>query len=106
MFVPDSDLFTDFDENLREAFSQETRSSWKASCVRIEVSSTLISANYTFVNERLARHYGIPDIHGNRFRRVTLPADRRAGTPRPREHLDGDVVSQPDVARSTRQMAA
>ena len=38
-----------------------------------------MTADYTFVNERLAEHYGIPDIHGNHFRRVTWADDRRAG---------------------------
>ena len=39
----------------------------------------LLTANYTFVNERLALHYGIPDIHGSRFRRVTVTDDARRG---------------------------
>jgi len=77
--VPDSDLFTDFDENLREAFSQETRLFMESQLRDDRSLVDLINANYTFVNERLARHYGIPDVHGNQFRRVALTDDRRAG---------------------------
>ncbi len=62
-----------FDENLRSAFIEETRSlvDW----VRTEdlPVTELLSADYTFLNERLAKHYGIPDVRGSYFRRVKLP---------------------------------
>ena len=62
-----------FDENLRSAFIEETRSlvDW----VRTEdlPVTELLTADYTFLNERLAKHYGIPDVHGSYFRRVKLP---------------------------------
>ena len=77
--VPDVDEFPDFDENLREALQQETRL-FVASQLREDRSVVeLVSANYTFVNERLARHYGIRDVYGSRFRRVTFDDGIRGG---------------------------
>jgi hypothetical protein len=72
--------YPDFDENLRDAFRRETEL-FVESTVRDDRSVVdLLSANYTFVNERLARHYGIPGIYGNRFRRVTFePGNVRGG---------------------------
>lgn len=75
---PDLFLFRDYDESLRAAFIKETEL-FVESIMREERSVLeLITANYTFVNERLAKHYGIPYIRGSRFRRVDLPA----GSPR------------------------
>jgi len=48
----------------------------------------LLTANYTFVNERLARHYGIPNIYGNRYQRVVLNDERRFGLLGKRQHSD------------------
>ena len=74
------DGYPDFDDNLLDAFTQETEL-FIADTLRGDRSvSDLLRANYTFVNERLARHYGIPGIYGTRFRRVTLPnPDERGG---------------------------
>ncbi len=77
--VPDLRLFPDFDDNLRKAFRRETEMFFE-SVVREDRSSLdLLNADYTFLNERLARHYGISHIYGDRFRRVTLGADRERG---------------------------
>ena len=66
---------TNFDDNLRQAFRRETEMLF-ASIVHEDRSVLdLLNADYTFVDERLARHYGIPNIHGSYFRRVAL--DRR-----------------------------
>ena len=71
--------FPDFDDNLVEAFRHET-TLFLASTVREDRSVLdLLDADYTFVNERLARHYGIPGIYGSRFRRVTLPDREQRG---------------------------
>ena len=71
--------FPDFDDNLVEAFRQET-TLFIASTVREDRSVLdLLDADYTFVNERLARHYGIPGIYGSRFRRVALPDRQQRG---------------------------
>ena len=77
--TPSDAEFPDFDDNLREAFRQETNL-FVASTLEEDRSVTaLLSANYTFVNERLARHYQIPNVYGPRFRRVTFDEDGRRG---------------------------
>jgi hypothetical protein len=77
--VPDSIAYPEFDENLREAFQQETKL-FLVSQLREDRSVTdLLAANYTFLNERLARHYQVPDVFGNHFRRVTFESGVRGG---------------------------
>jgi hypothetical protein len=77
--TPDMRLFPDFDDNLRRAFRKETELFFE-SIVREDRSILdLLQADYTFVNERLARHYGIPNVYGSRFRRVTFDADSPRG---------------------------
>jgi hypothetical protein len=77
--TPNDTEFPDFDDNLRDAFRQET-SLFVGSTIREDRSVVeLLSANYTFVNERLARHYQIPNVRGSRFRRVTFDNDDRRG---------------------------
>ena len=76
---PDLLLFPDFDDNLRQAFRRETELFF-ASIMREDRSALdLLNADYTFANERLARHYGIPGVYGDRFRRVTLTDPNRRG---------------------------
>jgi hypothetical protein len=77
--TPQQDLFPDFDENLRQAMRRETEL-FLQSIVREDRSVVdLLSANYSFVNERLARHYGIPNVYGSDFRRVTFDGDSVRG---------------------------
>jgi hypothetical protein len=72
---PVVNLFPDFDDNLREAFEREAELFF-GSIVREDRSILdLLNADYTFVNERLAKHYGIQNVYGPQFRRVTLPAE-------------------------------
>jgi mono/diheme cytochrome c family protein len=72
---PVVNLFPDFDDNLRAAFQREIELFF-ASIVQEDRGVTeLLDANYTFVNERLAKHYGIPNIYGPQFRRVELPKE-------------------------------
>src|SRR5215510_1521192 len=76
---PDAFQFPNFDESLRDAFKQEV-ALFVESIVREDRSVVdLLSADYTFLNERLALHYGIPNIRGERFRRVTLEDSNRWG---------------------------
>ncbi|MBI2188358.1 MAG: DUF1592 domain-containing protein [Acidobacteria bacterium] len=76
---PDQRLYPDFDDNLRQAFRQETEL-FVDSVLREDRSVLdLLEADYTFLNERLAKHYGIPGVYGSRFRRVTLDPDSRRG---------------------------
>ncbi|MCZ6752632.1 MAG: DUF1592 domain-containing protein [Acidobacteria bacterium] len=77
--VPDPETFPEFDENLREAFLRETELFFGSMLREDRSVLDLLNADYTFLNERLARHYGIPDIYGNHFRRVTLSDERRRG---------------------------
>ncbi len=77
--VPDVDEFPDFDENLREAMRQETRLFIGSQLRENRSVMDLLTANYTFVNERLARHYQIPNIYGSHFRRVTVQDGIRGG---------------------------
>ena len=65
----------------------------------------LLRADYTFLNERLAKHYGIPNVYGSHFRRVELGQGSRARrAARPGQHHDGDVVREPHVAGAPRQV--
>ena len=86
--------------------SAKPSSSSRASCARIAASLDLLTSDYTFVNERLARHYGIPNIYGSHFRRVTLADAEAARAARPGQHPDGHVVRDADVAGPARQVAA
>jgi hypothetical protein len=72
---PVSQLFPDFDDNLRQAFRQEAELFFDSIVHEDRSVIDLLTANYTFVNERLAKHYGIPDVYGSQFRRVTLASD-------------------------------
>ena len=77
--APDPNLFPEFDENLREALRRETDLFVESQLREDRSVVDLLRADYTFLNERLARHYGIPDVTGNHFRRVTLADERRGG---------------------------
>jgi hypothetical protein len=76
---PDLQIFPDFDDNLRMAMKEETTLLFDTIMREDRSAMDLIEADYTFVNERLARHYGIPGIYGSYFRRVKAPADSRRG---------------------------
>ena len=76
---PDEDLFPDFGEGLRQGFRRETELFFQYILQENRSAVELLSADYTFVNERLARHYGIPNVRGSHFRRVTLDDPGRGG---------------------------
>ena len=77
--APSANLFRDFDDNLRQAFREETELFFDSVLREDRSVRTFIRADYTFLNERLAKHYGIPDVYGSRFRRVTLTPDSKRG---------------------------
>ena len=78
-FYPDPAAFPEFDENLRTALQRETEL-FIDDQIRSNASLLdLLSADYTFVNERLARHYGIPGVYGSRYRKVTVDGNQRGG---------------------------
>ena len=76
---PDPQAFPEFDENLRAAFERESRLLLQHQLRADRPLTELLTADYTFVNQRLARHYGIPGVVGSHFRRVPLPDGSRAG---------------------------
>jgi hypothetical protein len=77
--VPDPRLFPDFDDNLRQAFRRETELLFQSITTEDRSVVDLLTANYTFLNERLAKHYGIPNVYGSRFRRVAFDANSVRG---------------------------
>src|SRR5262245_11536093 len=77
--TPDETVFPQFDENLRLAFQRETELFIDSQLRGDQSVVSLLTANYTFVNEQLAAHYGIPNVSGPRFRRVALGDEQRAG---------------------------
>jgi len=76
---PNPDFFPDFDANLRQAFLKETELFFESQVREDKAVPELLNAKYTFLNERLARHYGIPDVYGSQFRRVELNDPNRQG---------------------------
>jgi hypothetical protein len=84
--TPDMRLFPDFDDNLRQAFRQETEMLVDSVIRENRSALDLLRANYTFVNERLAKHYGIPNVYGSRFRKITF---EEPASPKP-----GDAIGQ------------
>jgi mono/diheme cytochrome c family protein len=77
--APDLFVFRDFDEGLRTSFEKETQLFLDSILRENRSVLELLTANYTFVNERLAKHYGIPNIRGAEFQRVTFPKDSPRG---------------------------
>ena len=76
---PDPKLFPGFDDNLRQGLLRETELFLRSQVREDRGVAELLTANYTFVNDRVAKHYGLSNVAGSHFRRVTLPDSRRAG---------------------------
>ena len=94
-----------FDDNLRQAFRRETELFFGAIVREDRSLLDLIDADFTFVDERLARHYGIPNIRGSYFRRIPLDAaSPRRGLIGQGEYVDGDIGLHSNVTGLTRQM--
>jgi hypothetical protein len=93
---PDLLMFPDFDENIRRAFRRETEMLFGYILRENRSALELLSADYTFLNERLARHYGIPGVYGSRFRQVKLTDPNRRGL-----LGHGSVLSLTSVATRT-----
>jgi len=77
--TPDLRLFPDFDDNLRQAFRRETELHFETLLREDRSVLDLLKADYTFLNERLAKHYGIPNVYGSQFRRVALDKNSERG---------------------------
>ncbi len=96
-----------FDDNLRQSFRRETELLFDSILREDRPLTTLLDADYTFVDERLARHYGIPNVYGSYFRRVALGAREPAPRPaRARQHAHGHLDRHPHLARVARQVGA
>ncbi len=94
---PDLESFPNFDDNLRQAFKRETELFFASIIQEDRSVIDLLDANYTFVNERLAKQYGIPNIYGSQFRRVAWPDDS------PRRGLlgQGSILTVTSIATRT-----
>jgi hypothetical protein len=77
--VPDTELYPEFDENLRDAMAQETRQFIASQLHEDRSVVDLLTADYSFLNARLAAHYGVAGVYGSHFRRVTFSDGRRGG---------------------------
>jgi mono/diheme cytochrome c family protein len=77
--APDGALFAGFNDTLRRAMVRETELFFESQVREDRPIPDLLRADYSYLNEQLARHYGVPGIYGSRFRRVTWPDDRRQG---------------------------
>jgi len=78
-FIPDSDEFPNWDDNLRQAMRTETSLFFENIMREDRNVLDLLTADFTYVNERLARHYGIPNVYGSHFRRVKIADENRRG---------------------------
>jgi len=94
--APDLLMFPDFDDNIRKAFRRETELFFGYILRENRSAMELLSADYTFVNERLARHYGISGVYGTRFRQVKLTDPNRRGL-----LGQGSILSLTSVATRT-----
>ena len=94
---PDARLFPDFDDNLRQSFRRETELLFQSVLEEDRSVVDLLTAEYTFVNERVARHYGFPGVYGDHFRRVDLPA----GSPRAGLLGHGSILTVTSYATRT-----
>jgi hypothetical protein len=88
---PDNRLFPDFDDNLRQAFRRETELLFQSVLKENRSVLDLLRADYTFVNQRLAKHYGIPNVYGSHFRRVELG----------KNHVRGGLLGQGSIMTVT-----
>lgn len=77
--TPDARLYPDFDDNLRQAMRRETELFFQSIIAEDRSVLDLIRSDYTYLNERLAKHYGIPHVYGSRFRRVNLSGGEHRG---------------------------
>jgi hypothetical protein len=77
--VPDTELYAEFDENLRDAMEQETKLFVASQIQENRPVLDLLTANYSFLNERLAKHYGIANVYGNHYRRYRFTDGVRGG---------------------------
>ena len=95
--APDLETFPNFDDNLRESFKRETELFFGSIIHEDRSVIDLLNADYTYVNERLARHYNVPNVYGSQFRRIWWPEDS------PRRGLlgQGSILTVTSIATRT-----
>ncbi len=104
--APDMYVFPDFDDNLRQSAIRETELLFETVIREDRPLPELLSADYTFLNERLAKHYGVPGIYGDQFRRVSVTDERRKGLLGQASILTLTLVPESHVAREPRRLRA
>ena len=103
---PDVRVYPDFDDQLKTSMLRETELFFRHIVREDRPVLDLFSADYTFVDERLAKHYRIPGVVGSQFRKVPYPDDAAARTAGARQHPDVDVTRRSNLAGSSRQVGA
>ena len=103
---PDKDYFREYDEGLRKAMQKETQLFFANILGEDHSILEFLTADYTFVNGRLARFYGMPNINGEEFQKVSLAGTNRSGVLTQAEHFNADFESDADLAGQTWQMGA
>ncbi|HSQ57606.1 MAG TPA: DUF1592 domain-containing protein, partial [Gemmata sp.] len=96
--TPDGRLFPDFDDNLRQAMRRETELLFEEVMHENRSVLQLLKTDHTFLNERLAKHYGVPHIYGPRFRKVALPV---AGVSDPSDNERGGLLRHASILTVT-----
>ena len=104
--TPDLLMFPDFDDNVRQAFRKETELLFNSIVRENRSALDLLDADYTFLNERLARHYGIKGVYGSQFRRVDVTDPNRQGPAGPRELPVAHLSRNPDIAYHSWEVCA
>ena len=102
---PDADVFR-FDEALRQSFMEETTLFVDSIVEEDRSVLNLLDADYTFLNQRLAEHYGVPNVYGSQFRRVTRDRCQSTRAARAGQHSDGHVLSEPHICGAAREVGA
>ncbi len=103
---PDPDEFPEWDTNLRKSFEKETQMFFNAMLRENRPVTELIDGKFTFVNQRLAEFYGIPNVYGPQFRRVTLTDPNRGGILGQGSLSDGDLLSESYVGSAARKVGS
>ena len=103
---PDASAYPDFDDNLREAFQRETELFLESQMRDDRPLTELLTADYSYLNERLARFYGVRNVYGAHFRRVPLRDPEPGRAPGPWKRPDGHVLCDADLAGGAREVPA
>ena len=104
--IPDPKLFPEFDEQLRHDFSMEAEAFIGSVFSDDRSVLELLTADYTFLNERLARHYGISGVRGDQFRKVISGREGALGPAGQSRRAASDFLRRPHLSRAARKLGA